>query len=70
MNNKQALRVPAMSQDLIAKLDKLYPERCATRDQNQFDIAYYAGIRAVVVTLAAWQDMDTADATGGDDVLL
>jgi integrase len=66
MKSINELRVPRYSHELIEKLNTLYPERCATRDQTAFDIAYYAGIRASVTTMLEWQKWDEQDAGRGE----
>jgi hypothetical protein len=66
MKSINTVRVPRYSHELIEKLNTLYPERCATRDQTSFDIAYYAGMRAVVTIMTEWQKMDEQDTGRGD----
>jgi hypothetical protein len=60
MNNEEII-LPALSQDLINKLDKLFPDRCPLLTDSDREIWYKVGQRSVINYLQQTYDDQLQD---------
>ena len=60
MNNEEIV-LPALSQDLINKLDKLFPDKCPLLTDSDREIWYKVGQRSVINYLQQTYDDQLQD---------
>ena len=59
--NDQEIVLPALSQDLINKLDKLFPDKCPLLTDSDREIWYKVGQRSVINYLQQTYDEQLQD---------
>ena len=59
--NDQEIILPALSQDLINKLDKLFPDKCPLLTDSDREIWYKVGQRSVINYLQQTYDEQLQD---------
>ena len=59
--NDQEIVLPALSQDLINKLDKLFPDKCPLLTDSDREIWYKVGQRSVINYLQQTYDDQLQD---------
>jgi hypothetical protein len=59
--NDQEIILPALSQDLINKLDKLFPDKCPLLTDSDRDVWFKVGQRSVINYLQQTYDEQLQD---------
>jgi hypothetical protein len=54
--NDEIEPLPQFSSDLIDRLDRLYPARCAQPNEDRELALHYSGARALIDELIAWRE--------------